>query len=116
MEMRMAGQLKLVVYNTMLGREPFLDWLDSIDQSVLWKIESRIERLELGHFGDTKSLKEGLFELRFKNPAFRIYYALIDHQIILLVAGGDKRRQSIDIRKSKEYLDDYRSRYGIEKK
>lgn len=111
----MSVKYELIVYNTIAGKEPFLEWLDSLDQSVLWKIESRIERLELGHFGDVKSLKDGLFELRFKSPSFRIYYALIDNKIVLLIAGGDKRKQSIDIEKSKEYLDDYRSRYGIKK-
>jgi putative addiction module killer protein len=112
----MTVKYELIVYNTVAGREPFQDWLNSLDQSVLWKIESRMERLQYGHFGDTKSLKEGLFELRFKNPAFRIYYALIEHQIVLLICGGDKNKQSADIKKSKEYLDNYRSRCGIEKK
>jgi putative addiction module killer protein len=58
----------------------------------------------------------GKYEIVVYSPPFRIYYALVDHKIILLISGGDKSQQSNDIKKSKEYLNDYRSRYGIEKK
>lgn len=50
-------------------------------------------------------------ELKFKNPAFRIYYATFGEQIVLLISGGAKTHQSRDIAKAKEYLADYRSRY-----
>ncbi|MBC7753438.1 MAG: type II toxin-antitoxin system RelE/ParE family toxin [Moraxellaceae bacterium] len=112
----MTGKYKVVVYQTATGREPFYEWLSSLDKSVEGRVQARIERLEWGNFGNAKALKSGLFEIKFRSPPFRIYYALVDKQIVLLVFGGDKSQQSDDIKKSKVYLRDYRSRYGIEKK
>ena len=110
----MKTNFEIIIYEK-AGKEPFNDWLDSLDGSVIGKVEARIDRLQDGNFGNAKALKDGLFELKFKNPAFRIYYALVGKQIILLISGGDKGKQSDDIQRAKEYLQDYRSRYGNKK-
>ncbi len=112
----MNGAFQTIVYQSQTGREPFSDWLDSLDRSVKGKVIARIDRLADGNFGNAKALKDGLFELKFRNPAFRIYYSLIGTQLILLLSGGDKSRQSDDIEKAKNYLTDYRRRYGNKKK
>lgn len=39
-----------------------------------------------------------LYELKFKSPAFRIYFAAIGKQILLLISGGNKSQQSKDIK------------------
>jgi putative addiction module killer protein len=107
---------EILIYETASGDEPFNDWLDSIDNSVKGKVIARVDRLKKGLFGNAKALKVGLYELKFKNPAFRIYYAIVGKQVVLLVSGGDKNLQSKDIKQAKEYLEDYRSRYENEKK
>lgn len=112
----MSQPIRIHIYATTSGKEPFNDWLDSLDGSIRGKVEARIDRLEQGNFGNSKALKDGLFELKLKSPAFRVYYAEIGKEIILLISGGDKSRQSDDIEKAKEYLADYRSRYGNKKK
>jgi putative addiction module killer protein len=106
---------EIIIYETESGKVPFSEWLNLLDGSVLGKVTARIDRLGVGQFGNTKALKNGLFELKLKNPAFRIYFAVVGKQIILLIFGGDKSKQSDDIKKSKEYLNDYRSRYGNSK-
>lgn len=108
--------IRIHIYATTSGKEPFNEWLDSLDNSVRGKVEARIDRLEQGNFGNAKALKDGLFELKLKSPAFRVYYAEVGKEIILLISGGDKTRQTDDIEKAKEYLADYRSRYGSKKK
>ena len=112
----MNGAFHTIIYQSQSGREPFNDWLDSIDRSVKGKVIARIDRLADGNFGNAKGLKDGLFELKFRNPSFRVYYSLIGTQLILLLSGGDKSRQSDDIEKAKNYLNAYRSRYGNKKK
>ena len=107
---------EILIYETESGNEPFNDWLDSLDNSVRGKVTARIDRLKKGLFGNAKALKDGLYELKFKNPAFRIYYAMVGKQVVLLVSGGDKTLQSKDIKQAKEYLEDYRSRYENEEK
>ena len=89
----MSRQIQIIIYETASAREPFNEWLDSLDGSVRGRVEARIDRLEQGHFGKAKALKGGLFELKFNSPAFRIYYAEIGNEIILLIFGGDKSRQ-----------------------
>jgi putative addiction module killer protein len=72
---------------------------------------ARIDRLAAGNFGDCKSLRGGLFELRIDcGPGYRVYYTLAGRSYVLLLCGGDKRKQSSDIQRAMEYLKDYRER------
>lgn len=111
-----SQSMRVIIYVTVTGQEPFQDWLDSLDRSARGRVEARIDRLEQGNFGHAKALKDGLFELKFRSPAFRIYFAEIGKELILLITGGDKSRQPDDIERAKLYLADYRSRYGNKKK
>jgi len=62
-------------------------------------------------FADCKSLRGGLCELRIDwGPGYRVYYAMIGKTCVLLLAGGDKRKQSSDIERALAYLKDYRQR------
>ncbi len=77
------------------------------------KIASRINRLTAGNFGDCKPLRQGLCELRIDwGPGYRVYYAMLGIGCVLLLCGGDKRKQSPDIDRALGYLEDYRERTG----
>jgi len=66
-------------------------------------------------FGDCKSLGGGLFELRINyGPGYRLYYAMIGLTCVLLLCGGGKRKQSSDIERARDYLQDYRERTRIQ--
>ena len=81
------------------------------DDRTKAKIVARIDRLSAGNFGDCKALGNGLFELRIDwGPGYRVYYALAGRACVLLLCGGDKRKQTSDIRRALEYLKDYRER------
>ena len=41
---------------------------------------------------------------------FRVYYALKDETVVLLLIGGDKSSQEKDIEKAKEFWADYKER------
>jgi len=72
---------------------------------------TRINRLAAGNFGDTKPLRHGLCELRIDwGPGYRVYYALLGRVCVLLLCGGDKRKQSADIGRALECLKDYKER------
>ena len=74
------------------------------------KIVARIDRLSAENFGDCKSLGSGLFELRIDwGPGYRIYFAKVG-KAVLLLCGGEKRKQYADIERAIEYLADYRKR------
>jgi putative addiction module killer protein len=69
--------------------------------------------LAAGNFGDCKSLRQGLYELRVdRGPGYRVYYAMIGRECVLLLCGGDKRKQAADIERALEYLKDYKERSG----
>lgn len=95
---------------TATGRCPVEDWKDSLEKTVRARIDARMDRLELGNFGDHKRLAGDLYELRFPfGPGYRLYYALDGEKIILLLCAGDKSSQQADIQKAQEFWKDYRS-------
>ncbi|NCJ07790.1 hypothetical protein GS597_14985 [Synechococcales cyanobacterium C] len=54
-------------------------------------IRTRINRLRLGLFSDTKSVDAGVRELRIRfDPGYRVYFGLDGQRIIILLCGGDK--------------------------
>jgi putative addiction module killer protein len=99
-------------YLTQTGRDVVDEWIAELaDNRVEARILARIERLSGGNFGDYKSLGGGLFELRIDvGPGYRIYYAMIGRTCVLLLCGGDKRKQSSDIRRARGYFKDYLER------
>ena len=106
------GVIEIRHYVSRSGRDVFDHWLTRLaDARAQAKIAVRINRLAAGNFGDCKSLGHGLFELRIDwGPGYRIYYAMLGTVCVLLLCGGDKRRQSSDIDCAREYLKDYKER------
>lgn len=84
--------------------DQFDKWLRKLkDLKAKAKILFRIQRLENdGHFGDHKSVGEGIVELRIHYAkGYRIYLKETDGKMILLLVGGDKSTQQKDIEKAK---------------
>jgi putative addiction module killer protein len=79
-------------------------WFRSLrDKSAKGRIVARIERVQLGNFGDATSVGGGVHELRMDfGPGYRVYYTRRGEQIILLLCGGDKRSQKRDISRAKK--------------
>jgi putative addiction module killer protein len=102
-------------YLTHAGKDIFDDWLTRLaDSRAQAKIAIRIDRLAAGNFGDSKPLHFGVRELRIDwGPGYRIYYAMIARERVLLLCGGDKRKQASDITRAIEYFKDYKKRIAI---
>lgn len=79
--------------------EVFDAWFSSLrDKQAARRIQVRIDRAELGNFGDHKSVGEGVLEMRVHHgPGFRVYFTLRGLEIVILLAGGDKSTQTKDI-------------------
>lgn len=94
------------------GRDLIDDWLSSLrDQRAVARIVARIERLELGLLGGCRSVRGGVRELRIDHgPGYRVYFATIQKNVILLLCGGTKGTQQSDITEAKARLKDWRSR------
>lgn len=78
----------------------FAKWLDGLrDLCARARVQARIERLASGHAGDVKPVGEGVSELRIDyGPGYRVYFTKRGTAVIILLAGGDKRSQSADIK------------------
>lgn len=80
--------------------EIFAKWLDGLhDIRARARILVRIERLAVGNPGDVKAVGEGVLELRIDyGPGYRVYYKKHGQNVVILLAGGDKRTQAKDIK------------------
>lgn len=71
-------------------------------------IARRLERLAAGNAGDSKSVGEGVTEMRVDvGPGFRVYYTRRGQQIVIVLAGGDKSSQQRDIQRAQAMAKEY---------
>ena len=80
--------------------EIFARWLDGLrDIGARARVQVRIERLAAGNPGDVQPVGDGVSEMRIDyGPGYRVYFKRIGREIVILLAGGDKRTQSADIK------------------
>jgi putative addiction module killer protein len=78
----------------------FATWLDGLaDLQARARIQARIERLAGGNPGDVAPVGEAVSELRIHyGPGYRVYFKRSGTEIVILLAGGDKRTQPKDIK------------------
>jgi putative addiction module killer protein len=81
----------------------FDQWLKKLkDLTAKAKILFRLQKLESdGHYGDWKSVGEGVLEMRILyGKGYRLYFKVQEEKVILLLIGGDKSSQEKDIQKA----------------
>jgi len=80
------------------------EWIRNLrDFRARIRITSRVRRLAEGNPGDVKPIGEGCSELRINyGPGYRVYYKCTGNEIIILLCGGDKSTQQVDVIKAKE--------------
>jgi putative addiction module killer protein len=78
----------------------FVHWLDNLrDLKARARVQARIERLAAGNPGDVRPVIEGVSELRVDyGPGYRVYFKRRGRELIILLAGGDKRTKAADIK------------------
>jgi putative addiction module killer protein len=80
--------------------DEFAQWLDGLrDIKARARVQARLDRLAEGNPGDVKSVGEGVSELRIDfGPGYRVYFKSRGRQLVILLAGGDKKSQTSDIK------------------
>jgi len=80
--------------------EIFKDWLKSLRDGVAKaRIAKQIDRLALGNPGHSRSVGEGVLELKIDyGPGYRVYYTPRGSTLVVILCGGDKSTQAKDIR------------------
>ena len=99
-------------YKTKSGNSPFRRWIRGLDRVARRRVSKEISKLKDGHRGNNvKSLGGGLYEIRLTiGGGLRIYWTEYGGNVIILLAGGDKSRQSADIKAARERRADYIAR------
>lgn len=82
----------------------FADWFIRLkDPRAKVRIQARIDRIEMGNFGDVAPVGQGVSELRINyGPGYRVYFVQQGNVVVILLCGGDKSTQRDDINKAKE--------------
>jgi putative addiction module killer protein len=89
----------------------FAEWFTDLDAAPAARIDRYVRRMEFGNFGDSKSVGQGVRELRIDfGPGYRVYYGIDEGRIVLLLGGGTKRGQSRDIRNAIDRWTTYQER------
>ena len=83
--------------------EIFVDWLDNLkDSRAKARIIARLDRMEMGNFGDVRTVGGGVNELRVHHgPGYRVYFVRRGPVVVILLCGGDRKTQHADIAKAK---------------
>ena len=99
-------------YLTRNQKDVYMEWRRKIrDTKAGISVDRRVNRIELGNFGDHKPCRDGVWELRIDvGPGYRVYYAISGAEIVLILCGGDKRTQDADIDRACENWLDWQRR------
>lgn len=75
------------------------------------KVATALERIADGNLSNVKSVGSGVLECRIDfGPGYRIYFGRDGDRLVILLAGGTKKRQQEDIHVAIEHWGEYKKR------
>ena len=92
-------------------RSPFGQWFANLDAAAASKVTIAIARIEQGNLSNVKAVGGGVLEYRIDfGPGYRVYFGRDGDVLVILLAGGTKKRQQRDIETAKAHWADYKQR------
>lgn len=93
------------------GRNQFAKWFDRLNAQAAIKVRTALARIEAGNLASIKSVGSGVQECRINfGPGYRIYLGREGDRVVILLAGGTKKRQSNDIKQAQALWQEYKAR------
>ena len=93
------------------GSSPYAKWFDRLNVVAAVKVVKAVHRMEQGNFSNVKGVGAGVYEYRIDfGPGYRIYFGKDGGRLVILLAGGTKKRQAADIAAAKAHWHDYKRR------
>ena len=93
------------------GRSPFTEWLRALNVEAAAKVATALERMSDGNLSNVKPVGNGVLEYKIDfGSGYRIYFGRDGDRLVILLAGGTKRRQQRDTHQAKANWEDYRNR------
>jgi putative addiction module killer protein len=75
------------------------------------KVTTALYRVGLGNFSTAKGVSAGVFECKINfDPGYRVYFGKDGEQVVILLGGGTRQRQRIDISLALDRWEDYKQR------
>lgn len=103
--------MEIAEYLSEDGKSPFAKWYDGLPAIAAAKVRVFLLRMEQGNLANTKSVGQGVRETRIDfGPGYRVYFGKDGDRLIILLAGGTKKRQQKDIENAKARWQDYKRR------
>lgn len=97
--------------------EHFDKWLNSFkrkDFEVVRRVVARQLAMTQGHFGQVRSVGEGVSESKIDfGPGYRLYFTIRKNVVVVLLLGGDKKTQSADIALAKKLAKTLPDDFGV---
>jgi putative addiction module killer protein len=93
------------------GESPFAGWFTDLDAAAAARVTMALARISADNLSSTKGVGRGVLEYRIDTgPGYRIYFGRDGETLVILLAGGTKRRQQKDIEAAQERWTDYKKR------
>jgi len=93
------------------GRSPFEAWFADLHVAAAAKVSVALVRLEQGNVSNVKAVGSGVLEYRIDwGPGYRVYFGRDGERLVILLTGGSKRRQQLDVDTAKAAWADYKRR------
>ena len=93
------------------GGSPYAKWFDRLNVAAAVKVATAIRRMEQGSLSNVKGIGAGVYEYRIDfGPGYRIYFGNDGDRLVILLAGGTKKRQDANISAAKGHWRDYKRR------
>ncbi|MEJ8571702.1 type II toxin-antitoxin system RelE/ParE family toxin [Microbaculum marinum] len=103
--------MRVVEYLDPHGRSPFARWFGTLNARAAARIAVTLARMGQGNLSGAKSVGGGVLECRLDyGPGYRVYFGRDGAELVILLAGGTKRRQQADIVRARERWRDCRQR------
>jgi len=106
-----GDEMRIEEYLTEEGKSPFEAWFLKLNARAAAKMTTALARLENGNTSNVKALSYGINEYKINfGPGYRIYLGYDGTTLVILLAGGIKKRQQTDIATAKDRWKDYKKR------
>ncbi|MGH6920493.1 MAG: type II toxin-antitoxin system RelE/ParE family toxin [Geminicoccaceae bacterium] len=98
------------------GHNAFANWFHQLNAVAATRVKRALARMEQGNLSNAKGVGSAVFERRIDfGPGYRIYFGKDGETLIILLAGGTKKRQERDIEAAKALWQECRQRKRREK-
>ena len=88
---------------------PFADWIKTLNKPAFIRVQKALVKMEAGNFSNVQSVGKGVHEYKIEfGPGYRIYFGNDSETLIILLGGGEKKRQQVDIEEAQRLWDEYK--------